>query len=165
MERASLSRMAAELFVWLAPAAQDAAALRAHIERGARLLGSPTFPPHVTMCTDPAVTTLAAVGSLRELPLSITFTALRFGNDYFHGCYLEAAEAAPLRELQARCVATLGGSAPSEYPPHLSVAYGELGQEQRAAAMEITQLPWKVTFDRLELWTSDGPVSSWRKLA
>jgi 2'-5' RNA ligase len=165
MDRASLSRMAAELFVWLAPAAQDAAALRANIERGARSLGSPAFPPHVTMCADPAVTTLAAVGALRELPLSITFTALRFGNDYFHGCYLEAADDAPLRELQARCVATLGGSAPGEYRPHLSVAYGVLGQDQRTAAVALTQLPRKVTFDRLELWTSDGPVSSWRKLA
>jgi 2'-5' RNA ligase len=157
--------MAAQLFVWLVPAAEDAAALQKQIERGASSLGSPTFPPHVTMCSEPAVTKLAAVGSLSELPLSIKFTALRFGKDYFHGCYLEAADDAPLRALQARCVATLGGTVPGEYPPHLSIAYGVLNEAQRAAAVQLGQLPQKITFARLELWASDGPVSSWRKLA
>jgi putative hydrolase of the HAD superfamily len=157
--------MAAQLFVWLVPAAEDAATLQKQIERGASSWDSPPFPPHVTMCSEPAVTKLAAVGSLSELPLSITFTALRFGKDYFHGCYLEAAHDAPLRELQARCVATLGGTVPGKYPPHLSLAYGVLNEAQRGAALRLTQLPQKVTFDRLELWTSDGPVSSWRKLA
>jgi hypothetical protein len=165
MARASLWLMAAELFVWLAPAAEDAAVLGKQIERSATLLGSPTFPPHVTICSEPAVTKLAAVGSLSELPLSITFTALRFGHDYFHGCYLEAAEDAPLRNLQARCVATLGGTVPGDYPPHLSIAYGVLTDDQRAATVPLVELPITITFDRLELWTSDGPVSSWRKLA
>jgi 2'-5' RNA ligase len=157
--------MAAQLFVWLVPAAEEAAALRKQIERSASLFDAPKFPPHVTMCSEPAVTELAAVGSLSELPLSITFTALRFGKDYFHGCYLEAAEHEPLRAIQARCVATLGGTVPREYPPHLSLAYGVLNEAQQAAALQLTQLPQKITFHRLELWTSDGPVSSWRKLA
>jgi hypothetical protein len=157
--------MTAELFVWLAPITKDAAALRKQIERGAALLGSPPFPPHVTMCSEPAVTTLAAVGSLRELPLTITFTALRFGKDFFHGCYLEAAADAPLRDLQARCVATLGGTVAREYPPHLSVAYGVLSDDERPVAATLVELPLPITFDRLELWMSDGPVSSWRKLA
>jgi|SRR4051812_40284189 2'-5' RNA ligase len=157
--------MAAELFVWLAPVPTDAEILQASIDRAASLLGSPVFVPHVTLCTDPAVTTLAAVGSLRELPLSITFTALRFGDDYFHGCYLEAAEDAALRELQARCLATLGGATSRQYPPHLSLAYGVLSHEQRAGATTLVDLPQTLRFDRLELWTSDGPVSSWRKLA
>jgi hypothetical protein len=163
--RASLARMAAELFVWLMPTTEDAAVLQTQIERGASMFGSPSFPPHVTMCSEPAVTKLAAVGSLRQLPLSLRLTELRFGKDYFHGCYLEAADDTPLCDLQARCVATLGGTVPGQYPPHLSIAYGVLSSDQRAAAATLVELPLVVTFDRLELWTSNGPVSSWRKLA
>jgi hypothetical protein len=157
--------MAAELFIWLVPAARDAALLRKQIDQAASLLGSPAFPPHVTMCTEPAVTKLAAVGPLRDLPLSVTFTALGFGDDYFHGCYLEAADDARLRELQARCVAALGGEAPRNYPPHLSMAYGVLNEEQRTSVAPLMDLPQTIIFDRLELWAGDGPVSSWRKLA
>jgi 2'-5' RNA ligase len=146
--------------------AGDAVSLEQYIERCSRALGSPLFPPHVTLGTRPAATTLAAVGSIAELPLSATFTALEFGDDYFHGCYLRAAEDKGLRELQARCVATLGGAAPEGYPPHLSLAYGVLNEKQRAtAAALITELPVTVGFDRLELWEGSGPVSSWRKLA
>ena len=112
------------------------------------------------------MTTLAAIGSFSELPLSATFTTLEFGDDYFHGCYLRAEQDKALRELQARSVAVLGGTAPQGYPPHLSLAYGVLTQEQRAtAAALITELPMQIGFDRLELWESSGPVSSWRKLA
>jgi hypothetical protein len=158
--------MATELSVWLTPIARDAAFLGQQIERCARVLGSPRFPPHVTLCTDPAVTRLAAVGSLSELPLTSTFTSLEFGRDYFHGCYLRADDDRALRELQARCVAGLGGTAPQTYPPHLSLAYGVLSEERRvAAAALISELPVQLSFDRLELWESSGPVSSWRKLA
>lgn len=91
---------------------------------------------------------------MNELPLSATFTALDFGNDYFHACYyLRADEDEALRELQARCVATLGGAAPAGYPPHVSLAYGVLSQERRAtAAALITELPVTIVFDRLERW-------------
>jgi 2'-5' RNA ligase len=158
--------MAAELFVWLMPTPRDTTILAPRIERLAQELGSPTFAPHVTMCTEPGVTTLAAVGSLSELPLSLAFTSLEFGGDYSHGCYLTAKNDKAARDLQARCVATLGGHAPQGYPPHLSLAYGVLNEAQRAAAKAICgDLPLQVSADRLELWASDGPVSSWRKLA
>jgi hypothetical protein len=158
--------MATELSVWLVPVAGDAASLSQYIARCSQALGSPLFPPHVTLCTEPAVTTLAAVGAFSELPLTASFTALDFGDDYFHGCYLRAEQDKALRELQERSVAALGGTAPQGYPPHLSLAYGVLSDEQRAtAAALITELPLQVAFDRLELWESSGPVSSWRKLA
>jgi hypothetical protein len=83
-----------------------------------------------------------------------------------HGCYLRAQDDAILRELQARCVATLGGTVPEAYPPHLSLAYGVLNHAQRAEVVAVvSELPLQVSFDRLELWASDGPVSSWRKVA
>jgi hypothetical protein len=158
--------MATELSVWLVPTPRDSALLERQIERCASVLGSPQFPPHVTLCADPAVTRLAALASLSELPLTSTFTSLDFGRDYFHGCYLRANDDGSLRELQARCVATLGGTAPRAYPPHLSLAYGVLSEEQRiAAAALITELPVQIGFDRLELWESSGAVSTWRKLA
>jgi 2'-5' RNA ligase superfamily len=158
--------MTTELFVWLMPVPEDAAILEQRIEDCARVLGSPLFPPHLTLGTDPAVTRLAAVGPLSELPLGSSFAVLEFGDDYFQGCYLRAEEDAALRELQARCVATLGSAAPRAYPPHVSLAYGVLNAPERAtAAALMTDLPVRIRFDRIELWESSGPVSSWRKLA
>jgi hypothetical protein len=136
------------------------------MERCAKALGSPLFPPHVTMCTDPATTKLAAVDSLSDLPLPAVFTALEFGPDYFHGCYLRASDDTALRQLRERCCATLGCASPEPYLPHLSLAYGVLSEDQRAVAAALSPpLPLRVSFDRLELWQCDGPVSSWHKLA
>ena len=140
--------------------------VRAQMERCAQAFASPTFMPHITVCTDPAVTTLAALDPLTELPLTLSLAALGFGNDYFHGCYLVPSHDRAARALQERCALTLGGKVPPQYPPHLSVAYGVLNREQRAQARTlITDLPLEVSFDRLELWDNAGPVSSWRKLA
>jgi hypothetical protein len=48
----------------------------------------------------------------------------------------------------------------------LSLGYGVLNEAQQAAARAICDdLPLQMSFDRLELWASNGPVSSWRKLA
>jgi hypothetical protein len=157
--------MTAKLSVWLVPIARDDSMLQRYVERLAAALGSPAFPPHVTMCSDPAVTTLTAVGPAADLRLSLGLDALSFGDDYFHGCYLTASDHAPASRLQQRCAATLGAKVPENYPPHLSLAYGVFDDTQRATAQAlVTDLPVHVTFDRLELWATDGPVSSWRKL-
>lgn len=158
--------MATELSVWLVPAAGDDATLRALIERYAKALGSPSFPPHVTMGTDPAVTILSVVGPAAELRLTLSMDRLEFGADYFHGCYLTASDDLAARQLQQRCAATLGAQVPTKYPPHLSLAYGVLDAEQRQAARALSPpLPLRITFTRLALWATEGPVASWHELA
>jgi 2'-5' RNA ligase len=152
--------------VWLVPSVGDASALRSLIERCATALGSPTFPPHITLCTQSSAATLAAVSRSLPPPLPLTLTSVDFGDDYFHGCYLEAKDDTAVRALQTQCAAALGAKVPERYPPHLSLAYGVLSDEQRKMALAlVTELPMQVTFEGLELWASDGPVSEWRKLA
>ena len=157
--------MALKLSVWLLPTAQDEPQLRALIARFAKALGSPVFPPHVTMGSDPPVTILAAVGRPEELRSSLSLDELAFGDDYFHGCYLTARNDTAARELQERCAATLGAKVRHDYPPHLSLAYGVLDEAQRTTARALLpSLPLHVSFDRLELWTTEGPVSAWHKV-
>lgn len=151
--------------VWLLPTARDAPALQALVDRCTSRLGAPSFAPHVTICTQPAVPTLTDAAWSGALPLTLELCAVDFGDDYFHGCYLVARDAAAVRALQARCASTLNATVPERYPPHLSLAYGVLSPEQRGAASSlITGLPLVVTFERVELWVTDGPVPSWHKL-
>lgn len=113
------------------------------------------------MCTDPAVTTLGVVAPRAQLQLQLCMDSVEFGDDYFHGCYLRASDDAAARALQEHCAATLGCQSPRKFPPHVSLAYGVLDEAQRAAVRALlTDLPLLVAFDRLELWATDGPMSS-----
>src|SRR5687768_18054171 len=101
-----------KLSVWLMPAAKDAPRLQALIQRCASAVGSPVFPPHVTLCSEPAEIAPAGSALTLELPRVVTLAALSFGSDYFHGCYLELLHDAGVRSLQARCAAALRGTVP-----------------------------------------------------
>src|SRR5688572_22090615 len=139
--------MALKLSVWLVPTVEDEPKLRALMERFAKALGSPVFPPHVTMGADPRVPILSAVGPAEELRLSLGLDELAFGDDYFHGCYLTASNDAAARQLQERCAGTLGAKVRHEYPPHLSLAYGVFDEAQRATARTLLpDLPLDVSF-------------------
>jgi hypothetical protein len=149
--------------VWLRPAAEDAPGLQAWIERCSAAFGSPRFVPHITLCTEPALTSLANTGLQLELPLTLTVTSVGFGGDYFHACYLLLRDNAGVLGLQARSAAALHGRVPEQYPPHLSLAYGALRETQRREVGSlVTHLPLTATFDRIEVWETGGAVADWQ---
>lgn len=152
-----------KLSVWLMPAAKDGPRLRALIQRYASAVGSPVFPPHVTLCTGPVAIAPAGSALTPQPTRVVTLAAPSFGNDYFHGCYLELQHDAGVRALQARCAVALQGTVPEKYPPHLSLSYGILTSEQREAALTLAApLPLSAELDHIEIWDTSGPVSSWR---
>ncbi len=153
-----------KLSLWLVPAAEDARRFEELIQRCATAFGSPTFPPHITICSEPLEAALRADLAL-ELPLGVSFGSVGFDSDYFHCCFLQARDDAGLLALQARCAAALRGAVP-KYAPHLSLAYGALTEAQREAARSLVpSLPLAGKFDQLELWETSGPVPSWRRVA
>jgi hypothetical protein len=154
-----------KLSVWLMPAASDATRLSELIARCAHEFGAPTFPPHITLCSEPTETTASRGDLALELPLSLTFASVDYGTDYFHACYLKLRDDASVLALQARCAAALHGRVNEQYPPHLSLAYGGLTPQQRdQVPLLVPSLPLLARFDRLETWNTTGPVSNWQPL-
>lgn len=152
--------------VWLCPSVDDAPRLQQLIERCAAAFGSPSFPPHITLCSEPLSTSVAGSGLELELPLRLSLSTVGFGGDYFHACYLLLRDNSAVLGLQARSAILLGGRAPEQYPPHLSLAYGALSEEQRRRVPELaTPLPIEAAFDRIEVWETGGAVESWRQRA
>jgi hypothetical protein len=153
-----------KLSTWLVPAAATEARLETLVGRFCAVFGSPRFPPHITLCGECLPELLGRGQLLETRALSLTLASLAFGDDYFHGCYLEVTENAQLQQLQKRCSAALGGKVPAGYPPHLSLAYGVLNPAQRQEAESLLgRLPIPVDFDRIEVWQTNGPVPAWRK--
>lgn len=149
--------------VWLRPAAEDEPRLSQLIERCAKAFGSPSFVPHITLCSEPAVTSIAGIGLELELPLTLTLTSVSFDRDYFHACYLLLRDDASVLGLQARSATALRGRVQPGYPPHLSLAYGGLSDAQREGVAElIGPLPLTATFDRIQIWETGGAVADWR---
>lgn len=141
----------------------DAPRLQALIERCAVATGSPRFAPHVTLCSKPASASLANTGLELPLPLTLTLTRVEFGGDYFHACYLVVRHDTRLLDLQAGSATALRGRVPDQYPPHLSLAYGELSEAQRREVLaQVTPLPITATFDRIEVWQTGGAVTEWQ---
>lgn len=149
--------------VWLCPSSVDAPRLRALIERCAAATGSPSFAPHITLVSEPASTSLANTALERPLPLTLTLANVEFGDDYFHACYLVLRHDTSLLDLQARSAAALRGRVPDRYPPHLSLAYGELSEAQQRKVMAlVAALPITATFDHIEVWETSGAVADWQ---
>lgn len=154
-----------KLSVWLMPAASDAERLAELIARCSRAFGAPMFPPHITLCSEPAETSASRGDLALELPLSLTLASVDYGTDYFHACYLKLRDDTSVLALQARCAAALHGRVKEQYPPHLSLAYGDLTPQQRdQVPLLLASLPLVAQFDRLETWDTTGPVSNWQPL-
>ncbi len=147
------------------PAAGDTPRLAELIDRCAQAFGAPTFPPHITLCSDPAEPSASRGDLALELPLSLTLASVGYGADYFHACYLQLRDDASVLALQARCAAALHGRVPEQYPPHLSLVYGELTPMQREQVpLLVPTLPVLAQFDRIETWDTTGPVANWHPL-
>jgi hypothetical protein len=154
-----------KLSVWLMPGVADAPLLAAVIARYAQAFRAPTFPPHITMCTAALDAASVRADLAIELPTSLTFASVGFGSDYFHACYLRLRDDASVLALQARCAAALRGQVPEKYPPHLSLTYANLADEQREQATSLLpSLPLQAHFDRLETWDTTGAVSTWHRI-
>jgi hypothetical protein len=151
-----------KLSVWLMPAASDASRLAALIARFAQAFDAPTFPPHITLCSEPTETSKSRGDLGPQLPLSLSLASVGYGADYFHACYLKLRDDADVLALQARCAAALHGRVSEQYPPHLSLVYGDLTPQQRdQVPLLVPALPLLARFDRLETWNTTGPVGNW----
>ena|SRR3990167_8391829 len=88
------------------------------------------------------------------------------GNSMWQSVFLKAHLSESLQNLFAQ-VTEFFGKEPSQYMPHLSVIYSESIEREVVAeeAQKILfekQADWSFTADTLEIWETNGPVTSWK---
>jgi 2'-5' RNA ligase len=152
--------------LWLMPEPAERARLEALIARLAARLGTPPFPPHVTLlgllpgAPDALLEATRALG--RQTPPLTLHLTRSGGQDAFFRCfYVEVEAAAALEAFHAHAVARFGARTPAPFFPHLSLVYGALSSEQKALlAMEVESCT--VGFTALRLVRTEGRVTDWR---
>lgn len=146
------------------PVAGDAVRLSSLIARFSRTFRTPEIAPHLTL-TSPLAANASGAGFV-VAPTTARFSRLGFGSDRHRGCYLEPDDPAELRALQERAAASVGGAVLYSHPPHLSLAYALLDAPERATASALfAASSFEVTFDRVELWNTDGAEPSWYRIS
>lgn len=157
--------------LWLVPDGEVGARLAAQIEGLADRFRTERFSPHVTLLsglsgeqTDLAERTRAAAGRLA--PLTVRLDAVEGRRQHFR-CLFLRAEPAPLAAAHARVAEAFGCVPDPAFLPHLSLLYGSLPEETKRDLARGAGPGLGECFEArtLHLWSTAGPVASWRELA
>jgi len=155
--------------LWLIPSGEQERRLAETIGRLSRESGGPLFEPHLTLlggiggAEDLAV---AATGRLAAAlrPIVLQFCAIEFGNEPYRCLYLRVAENDHLTAAQREAMRLFGRTVDPSFMPHLSLFYGTLARERRAA-IAATLEEWRSAFcraARLHLVATGGGPPPWR---
>lgn len=152
---------------WLPPPAEAAAYAEA-METLRSRLGGPAFPAHVTVGAplhgDPAELQRRAEALLVGLPRPrFAPVAVAHAPERHRCLVVELAANAAAHEAHRRLSALSGHEAP--WRPHLSLVYGRLPEEVRAATAEALDAQAFPPFEAegLALWDTT-PLRSWREV-
>ncbi|CAN1847296.1 Cyclic phosphodiesterase [Linum perenne] len=142
--------------VWAAPPDDVRDRLKKLMDGLRSEFGGPEFQPHVTV-----------VGA-------VSLTEQDALNKFKSACEGVKAYTATVVEASSHCSEHFGFKNSTPYMPHLSLLYGDLTEEEKAAAQEKTvQLHDSINslsfpISRLELWktdTEDKSLKSWVKIS
>lgn len=157
--------------LWLVPEDALLGHLAGVIDDLARLWKTPRFEPHVTLLAGlrlEAAEIEARAGALARglQPLDVTFARIASRPEYYRALFAEV-EGADLPSLHARAAAALGVEADPDFLPHLSLLYGDLSTEAKAAIVKRLgprlDVPGRLA--RLDVMRTEGTPASWVRLA
>jgi 2'-5' RNA ligase len=158
--------------LWLMPDGEVGERLGAWIDRLADRFRTERFPPHVTLLSglsgdeaDLAGRTRVAAATLAPVPVHLDTVDGR--EEHFRCLFVRAAEPAPIAAAHARLAGAFGRAADPAFLPHLSLVYGRLPEEKKRDLVHEagSDLDERFEAHTLHLWTTAGPVLSWRELA
>lgn len=168
---ASPSRSAPVTSLWLLAATPDEADFITEIETLARRHVSPVFHPHLTLLgdipADPAALGAQARAIAAAAPAFVAEVQDIVTSDaYYRSFYAGFAIEPALARLRAAAIATFARD-PGPFTPHVSLLYGPVDPEAKAASAAATRQAWngrRVRFDRLAITNSgnDVPIPEWR---
>lgn len=148
------------------PAGEAKERLDGRIAAFAERFGTPTFPAHVTVAgrldpdpekLKPMLTEVARA----HAPVAITLGECDGDARWFRCLFHHVARTPGLDALHEAIVG------PTQWQPHLSLCYGDLGPAEKTLLIAATEPPLGGDFlaDTLHLWNTDGPVEDWRPVA
>jgi len=157
--------------LWLMPEGEAGERLARCIERLASRLGTPSFPPHVTLLPGlrgPVEPVLTAVSELaRDVrPFAVRLSGVEGGDEPFRCLYARAHGSAPLLEAHARAVRRLLPTIEAPFGPHLSLVYGALDPVTKADLSRELDAETRLSFAvrRIHAWRTEGDVSAWGEI-
>ncbi|CAN1847300.1 Cyclic phosphodiesterase [Linum perenne] len=138
--------------------------------------GGPVSQPHITLVGAISLTEQEAISKFRSASQGVkAYTAtVDCVSPRNHCLYLLLHSTAEAEEASSHCSGHFGYKRSIPYMPHLSLLYGDLTEEEKAAAQEKTvQLHDSINslsfpISRLELWktdTEDKSLKSWVKIS
>ena len=158
--------------LWLVPEGEVAAVLTRLIEDLAAELGTPTFPPHVTLLGGLRGREGDVLRKAREMaaalePLTLPLGPVTGRDDHFRGLFVRIPETLKLltTHAQARITYRIANEAPFE--PHLSLAYGRfsVAERERLALATAPRIAPRMSCSALEVMHTQGAVADWRRIA
>lgn len=163
--------MTLQLSVWLAPGPDQDRVLRHRIADIAARTGRPAFAPHLTVLGDLDVARdrlSAILGEIRAaLPVQeLCVAEIGARSLFFQSLYLGFPQSEVLRRFREGLTNRLGLRAPP-FSPHLSMAYGRLGEGEQAEIGLLSDLLGTVLrFERLQMVHSNQSLApaAWRVL-
>jgi 2'-5' RNA ligase len=157
--------------IWLVPGEPFRARLFSWIERLSLRLGTPPFPPHVTLISGlmaPAADVLASAAAIARAigPVSIRLDGVAGTDEYFRCLYARVEPTEALLAAHARAAREFGVRPDPDYLPHLSLVYGSLEPDVEAALARELEEPAHESFDvrRLHVWRTMGEVDAWAQI-
>jgi 2'-5' RNA ligase len=158
--------------LWLMPEGAVADRLSVWIDRLARSLRTERFAPHVTLLSGLSGEALDLVAATRRAaerlaPVHVHLSAIEGRDEHFRCLFVRAVEPAALGAAHATVAGVFGRAADPAFLPHLSLVYGSLPVDRKEDLARDAGPGIDVRFEArsLRLWSTAGPVASWRELA
>ncbi len=158
--------------LWLLPAEPWAGTLGDWNKALVKKLGGEIFPPHMTLLAgfqgEEKKLEKRTLELARTLPvLAAEVMGTNTTEAFFQALFLDLRPTANLAPLRDRAMRLFGYRPEGPFRPHLSLLYADLPEGRKQAALEgLDRKALKtLTFDRLCLQATRGPVDRWRPLA
>lgn len=155
--------------LWLLPALPVQSELARRIENLGLRLSTPRFEPHMTLTAPVDLLEGEIIAAAREIaaslaPLTIRFDGIGQTDAYFRCLFLRAEKRRDLLAAHEHACAQLGRAPEADFMPHLSLVYGKLTQETKAALTEeITpRAPTTIVADRVGICGLVGSPDAWK---
>jgi 2'-5' RNA ligase len=157
--------------LWLVPEGPPRGRLAGLIEGLAARLGTKPFAPHVTLLPglpgpEADVLDRARVLAAELGPLTVELSGINGLDAHFRCVFFRVADSRALREAHGRAARSFGREPDPSFDPHLSLVYGTLPPELKAAVQrELSdRVPEPLAVRNLHVWRTEGSVGEWREI-
>ena len=160
--------------LWLMPEGELQNTLAALIRHVTQQYATPAFPAHTTLLGNVRGSEQQIRAKTQQLatsisPFPITLTEVDTTPEYYRALFIRVALSDELARLYEQARHIFQFSSPTEYRPHLSLLYSHLSRAQKDRIIariqpQLQDLPHTFTANTLHLYTTEGPITTWRQV-